>query len=339
MVPQQTRDISVGLAALPLVTMLVLFTLGAAVMDMGTELLVLVMLGAAAVASIVAVRVGCSWDDIQRSTGEKLAQVLPAVLILLTIGMLIGTWVVGGTIPMLVYYGLKIVNPSFFVVTAFLATSVMSICTGTSWGSAGTIGVALMGMGVALGAPLGPTAGAVVSGAYFGDKLSPLSDSTNICAIGAGANLYAHIRMMLYTAIPSFILATLVYTFAVRTPAGDGGLPESAQILLADIETIYSLSILTALPVLVVIIGIARRTPPVVAMVTSSVVAAILGIVLQGFSVESALLSMVGGFDLGMVADKGIDPGSLGTAAATLLARGGLYCSPAPWTCRAHSTD
>ena len=141
MVHQQERDISVGLAALPLVAMLVLFVIGAAFMDMGTELLVLVMLGAAAVASVVAIRVGRTWDDIQRSTGEKLATVLPAVLILLTIGMLIGTWVVGGTIPMLIYYGLEMVNPSFFLVTAFLATAVMSLCTGTSWGSAGTIGV------------------------------------------------------------------------------------------------------------------------------------------------------------------------------------------------------
>ncbi len=325
MVHQQERDISVGLAALPLVAMLVLFVIGAAFMDMGTELLVLVMLGAAAVASVVAIRVGRTWDDIQRSTGEKLATVLPAVLILLTIGMLIGTWVVGGTIPMLIYYGLEMVNPSFFVVTAFLATAVMSLCTGTSWGSAGTIGVALMAMGAALGAPLGPTAGAVVSGAYFGDKLSPLSDSTNICAIGAGANLYAHIRMMLYTAVPSFIVATLVYTFAVQNPDGNGALPERAQNLLADIETIYSLSLLTLLPVIVVIVGIARRTPPVIAMAASAAVAASLGILLQGFSVESALLTAVSGFELAMVADKGIDPGSLGEAATTLLARGGLY--------------
>ncbi len=325
MTEHRTRDISVGLAALPLVAMLVLFVLGAAFMDMGTELLVLVMLGAAAVASVVANRVGCTWDDIQRSTGEKLATVLPAVLILLTIGMLIGTWVVGGTIPMLVYYGLKLVNPSYFIVTAFLATSVMSLCTGTSWGSAGTIGVALMGMAAALGAPLGPTAGAVVSGAYFGDKLSPLSDSTNICAIGAGANLYAHIRMMLFTAVPSFIIAALVYTFAVQNPDGTGALPERAQHLLADIETTYSLSVLTLLPVIVVIAGIARRTPPVIAMAASSAVAATLGILIQGFSVESALLTAVGGFKMAMVADKGIDPGSLGNAAATLLARGGLY--------------
>ena len=322
---QNTPDISVRLAALPLVTMLALFILGAAFMEMGTELLVLVLLGAAAVASVVAIQSGCTWDDIQESTGEKLAAVLPAVLILLTIGMLIGTWVVGGTIPLLVYYGLKLVDPSLFIVTAFLATSVMSLCTGTSWGSAGTIGVALMGMGVALGAPLGPTAGAIVSGAYFGDKLSPLSDSTNICAIGAGANLYAHIRMMLYTAVPSFVIALLVYTFLVQTPGGSGALPEQAEILLADIETVYSLSILTLLPVVVVIVGIVRRAPPVVAMAASSAVAAALGILLQGFSIQNTLLTAVSGFKITMVVDMAVDPGSLGSAATTLLARGGLY--------------
>ena len=210
------KELTLAAAVAPVVAMLVLFVLGLAFFEVGTELLVLVMLGAATVASVIAVRVGRTWDDIQRSTGEKLADVLPAVLILLAIGMLIGTWVLSGTIPLLVYYGLRLVNPAYLILTAFLATAVMSLCTGTSWGSAGTIGVALMGMGIAIGTPPGPLAGAVVSGAYFGDKLSPLSDSTNISAIGAGADLYAHIRHMLYTAVPSFLIATVLYTLAAR---------------------------------------------------------------------------------------------------------------------------
>ena len=122
--------LSLGLASLPLVTMVVLFAFGAAFMEMNNELLLLVMLSAAAVATVVAQRVGKSWDDVQRSTGNKLAAALPALLILLSIGMLIGTWVCSGTIPLMVYYGLKLVNPNYLAVTAFLATSVMSICTG-----------------------------------------------------------------------------------------------------------------------------------------------------------------------------------------------------------------
>ena len=191
------KPISLFEAVLPLIVMFICLLVGAFSIGMGTELLVIVMLTAAAVAGFIAKTKGASWNDVQHSTGEKLASVLPAILILLTIGMLIGTWVFSGTIPTLIYYGLKLVNPQYMVLTAFLVTAVMSICTGTSWGSAGTVGVALMGMAMAIDAPLAATAGAVVSGAYFGDKLSPLSDSTNICAIGANANLYDHIRNML----------------------------------------------------------------------------------------------------------------------------------------------
>ncbi|MFQ5704964.1 MAG: Na+/H+ antiporter NhaC [Gemmatimonadales bacterium] len=325
-VPESRRTLSLTAAVLPLVTMLLLFVLGLAFLEVGTELLVLVMLGAAAVAGAVAGHVGKKWDDIQRSTGEKLAAVLPAILILLSIGMLIGTWVSSGTIPMLVYYGLRMVNPKYLILTAFLATAAMSLCTGTSWGSAGTIGVALMGMAAALNAPLAPTAGAVVSGAYFGDKMSPLSDSTNISAIGAGANLYDHVQHMMYTAIPSFVIAGLVYLFAASGHEASGdGLPKSAVRLLEDIDGIYALSWLTLLPPVVVVVGIVKKIPPVLAIAMSSAVAAVLGIVIQGFTVQDALVAGVSGFDLRMVASNGLEPSSFGDAIGTLVNRGGLY--------------
>ncbi len=320
-----TRSLSLGAAVLPLLAMLVLFAVGTVFLDVGNELLILTMLGAATVAGVVAVRVGRTWDDIQRATGEKLAAVLPAILILLSIGMLIGTWVASGTIPMLVHAGLRLVNPQFLVLTAFLATAVMSLATGTSWGSAGTIGVALMGMAAALDAPLAATAGAVVSGAYFGDKLSPLSDSTNICAIGAGADLYAHIRHMLYTATPSFVIATTVFAVSATAPSGGDGLPPRAVRLLADIDQVYSLSLLTLLPPVVVVIGILRKIPPVIAMATSSAVAVALAIFLQGFDVADAVVAAVGGFDMAMTASLGLEPTSFGEAFGSLVNRGGLY--------------
>jgi len=195
------KSISLFEAALPLLTMLVCLVGGGFFFPMGTELLVFVMFVAAGVAGLIAIRYGHGWADIQRSTGEKFAAVFPVILILLSIGMLIGTWMFSGTIPMLVYYGVKLVNPQFMIVTAFLVTAAMSL-TGSSWASAGTIGVALMGVAAAIDAPLAATAGAVVSG------------STNICAIGANANLYDHIRNMVYTAGPSFVVALTVYLVA-----------------------------------------------------------------------------------------------------------------------------
>ncbi len=133
-----SKPLTLGESVLPIATMLVLFVAGGVFLELGAELLVAVLIGSAAVAGLVAVRHGHTWDDIQRSTGQKLADVLPALLILLAIGMLIATWVLSGTIPFLVYWGVQLVSPRYLVLTAFLATAIMSSFTGTSWGSAGS---------------------------------------------------------------------------------------------------------------------------------------------------------------------------------------------------------
>ncbi len=321
--PDSRRPLTLAAAVLPLATMLVLFVAGSFFLDVGSELLVLVLLASAAVASAVAVGAGCTWDDVQRATGEKLAAVLPVILILLSIGMLIATWMLSGTIPLLVHAGLEMVSPRFLVLTAFLATAAMSLATGTSWGSAGTLGVALMGMAAAVDASLAATAGAVVSGAYFGDKLSPLSDSTNVCAIGAGADLYAHVRHMLYTTVPSFLVASTVYALAAGAAGGDG-LPAKAERLLTEIDRVYALDLLALLPPAVVIAGILRKIPPVIAMVSSSMVAALLGILYQGFLLPDALTAMVRGFDADMTRSLGQDPATFGELFLQLVNRGGL---------------
>jgi Na+:H+ antiporter, NhaC family len=320
------RELSLSAALLPLVLLVVLLIGAAATVGLSGELLVAILLVAAAAAGGIAARQGAGWTAIQAKAGERIAAALPALLILLAIGMLIASWVLSGTIPFLVYWGVRLVRPDLLVLTAFLATAVMSLCTGTSWGSAGTIGVALMGMAVALDAPLGATAGAVVSGAYFGDKLSPLSDSTNISAIGADAPLYAHIRHMLYTALPSFVLALLVYTFAGRlSPLAGQGLPESARVLLADLDTVFRLHWLVLLPPAIVVWSIMRRTPAALAIALSSLVALAIGVLVQGFAVQDAVTAAVSGFRTAMVASLGVDAEALGPAFTTLAQRGGLY--------------
>jgi NhaC family Na+:H+ antiporter len=251
--------------------------------------------------------------------------VLPAILILLSIGMLIGSWMFSGTIPTLVYYGMQWINPNFIVLTAFLATSMMSL-TGSSWAAAGTIGVALMGVASGMDVPLAPTAGAIVSGAYFGDKLSPLSDSTNICAIGAKADLYDHIRNMLYTAVPSFIVAAVVY-FAVGALADNLTQPVSGNNnqLLQDIEIIYQRSAWVFLPALIVIVGTFKRYQAALTMVASSIVALIVGVALHGFGVSDALMSPMTGFNVDML-DKSLAPiVAANESLSSLLNRGGIY--------------
>ncbi len=295
---------------------------GAFMFPIGTELLIVVMLISAAVAGLIALRHGHDWESIQRSTGQKIAAVLPALLILLSIGMLIGTWMFSGTIPMLVVYGIRLVNPEYMILTAFLVTAAMSL-TGSSWAAAGTIGVALMGVAAAMDAPLAATAGAVVSGAYFGDKLSPLSDSTNICAIGANADLYDHIRNMLYTAGPSFVVALIVYFLAsVFTGAPELAVDSDSSAFLQEIDRIYELSGWTFLPVIVVLFGTLRRKPAALTMVAASLVAMFVGVTLHKFSVNAAVLAAISGFNLEMVdADVLQNPSD---ALRSLLNRGGV---------------
>lgn len=321
-----TAPIGLAWALLPLLVLVGCFITGAVTLGLSTEILIVSMLLAATVAGWVALRQGASWDDIQRSTGEKVSAVLPVILILLAIGMLIGTWVLAGTIPLLVSWGIQLINPQFFVVTAFLVTAVMSICTGTSWGSAGTLGVALMGAAAALEVPLAATAGAVVSGAYFGDKMSPLSDSTNICALGAGAGLYDHIRHMLYTAVPSFGLALVVYSLAAPG-GGDLGdaLPQAAERLLADIDTVFRPGAWSLLPLLLVLGGVIWRRPPALVLAASSIVAMVVGVAVQGFGVDQAISAAVAGFDPRMASTLGHDPAAFSELFNRLVGRGGLY--------------
>jgi len=294
-------------------------------LDAGRSLLVLSMLLAAGVAGLIAVRRGAKFADIEAATGAKLGAVLPMLLILLAIGMLIGTWVLSGTIPYLLRLGLRLIQPSYLVPTAFLVTSLMSICTGTSWGSAGTIGVALMGTAQALDVSLAATAGAVVSGAYVGDKMSPLSDTTNICALAAGAPLMRHVRHMLYTALPSGLIALGIYVAFGQVDAADGG--GQAARIIAELERLYRLDFLALLPLALVIIGIVRGFPPVLTMVASSLAAMLLGVLRQHMTLDAALISAVDGFQLSMLSGgtEGLAP-----ALPRLLERGGMFSMTEP---------
>lgn len=315
-------ELTILAAALPIWFMVGAVLLAAWRGLLGSETLIVILLMTAVVAGTVAVRQGQGWEAIQESTGQKIASVLPALLILLSIGLLIGAWVLSGTIPWLVYWGVRLIDPRFLVLTAFLATALMSLCTGTSWGSAGTMGVALVGTAAALDANLPAVAGAVVSGAYFGDKMSPLSDSTNITAIGAGAPLYAHIRHMLYTAVPSFLVAGTVYLAVGLRGTGSGGVASpAAASLLEDVTRVYRLGLIVLLPLVVVVWGIVRRSPPVLAIAASALVAAAIGVLYQGFGPTDAVGALVTGFKTEMIGPAG----PWGDQFVNVVQRGGLY--------------
>ena len=309
---------------LPIVTLFAALLAGALVWGFSDALLICSLLLSAAVAGVIAFKFGKGWDDIQKETGEKLAGALPAIIILLAIGVLVGSWMFSGTIPLMVYYGIEFVSPRYIVLTAFLATAAMSMASGTSWGSAGTMGVALMATAAAIDAPLAVTAGAVVSGAYFGDKMSPLSDSTNISAIGAGADLYDHIANMVYTATPSFVCAFAVYLIVgLSTSGGEAaGIPESARTTQREITALFNIGVFALIPPLIAVLGMIRRYPAALVIVVSSLSALAVGVFANGFGGQDVLKVVVNGFNASMASVEGV--AAVTDATKSLLNRGGM---------------
>ncbi|MEO6346781.1 MAG: Na+/H+ antiporter NhaC family protein, partial [Aquaticitalea sp.] len=175
----------------------------------GSNQFILLMGGAAA--AIVGFFNKVTFDQMMEEVAENIKSTAGAILILLMVGALAGTWLISGIIPTMIYYGLQILNPTIFLPACIVICAIISVATGSSWTTSATVGIALIGIAEALGVPLGMTAGAVISGAYFGDKISPMSDTTNLAPAMAGTDLFTHIRYMLYTTIPTLIITLIVF--------------------------------------------------------------------------------------------------------------------------------
>lgn len=214
----------------------------------------------AIIASAIGLKNGHAWSDIERNIVDGIATALPAILVLLAVGSLIGSWMLAGTIPTMIYYGLLLLAPSVFYPAACLLCAVVAVAVGSSWTVAGTLGVALMGIATAMDLSLAITAGAVISGAYFGDKMSPLSDTTNLAPAVAGADIFTHIRHMLWTTVPSLVFAltgfVLISIFQSDARQGDY-LQHSLDLL----DTRFNIGIVTLLPVALVLCLAIRRVP------------------------------------------------------------------------------
>lgn len=220
--------------AILLVTV-VFFFLGILVVKANTTVM---LISAGSVAICFAMFSGVNWEELNEDICQNISTFIPGILVIMAVGMLIGAWVVSGTIPLMIFYGLKMLSPSWFLVTTLLICIVISITTGTSWGTIGTVGVALMGVSGGLGIPLPYTAGAIVSGAIFGDKLSPLSDSTILASAVSNVYIYDHMKYMLLTTIPPMVFALGLYWFLGR---GASGTIEGEQLntILTTIEKTF----------------------------------------------------------------------------------------------------
>ena len=307
---------------IPIIAMLLILTIGKGVLGYSTEPLLILV---ACVSAFVAYRVGITWDEMLDEISNKIAKGMPAILILVTVGAMVGTWMAAGTIPLMIYYGVQIVNPQFLLVTAFLITAVVSVVTGTSWGSVATMGVALMGIASTLGVSLPATAGAVIAGSYFGDKMSPLSDTTNLAPIAAGSKLYDHIGHMFYTTIPATIISLVVYAVAgMNANVSAGANSETVTAMLAQLDTMFNWNILLLLPVIIVLAGSLLQKPTIPVMLLSTIVAGIEGILFQGVTLKDTLTATVNGFNVSMIVREGFDPATATAEITKLLNRGGM---------------
>ncbi len=229
---------------------------------------VLPLLVAVVVAGLMCLKIGYSWEELQEGMLAAVGRIQIAVAILMLVGMIIAAWMASGTIPAIIYWGLKLIAPKHFLVSAFILCAVASLATGTSFGTMGTIGVALMGVGVAMGYNPAWTVGAIVSGAYFGVKMSPVSDSTNIAAAVCEVPLFTHISSMLWTTLPATVVAIAGYGFLGTLHTAEPGSMENIHAILTTIEGSFSLSPLAFLPPALMLVLAYRRFPVLPVLVT-----------------------------------------------------------------------
>lgn len=269
---------------------------------------------AAAVAALMALRLGWTWHDVEQSFLDGIKMSLGACLILLVVGMLISTWIVGGIVPTLIVYGLDLISPSYFPVAVCACCAVVSLATGSSWTTAGTVGIAFIGIGTGLGIPLPLVAGAIVSGAYFGDKMSPLSDTTNLAPAVAGSNLFEHVRHMAWTTGPSLLIALVLYWLVGLRYGGSATSLEGIRTITETLGRSYTITPWLLLPPALVLVMVVLKMPALPAVLSGAVLGGACAAVFQGTSLAVVLDTAYSG----VTAETGVK------AVDELLSRGGM---------------
>ncbi|WP_241535949.1 Na+/H+ antiporter NhaC [Indiicoccus explosivorum] len=257
---------------------------------------------------------GFTYKQVEKSMTASMSRALQPALILLTVGILIGAWIASGTVPTLIYFGIETISPQFFLVTALIFCSLVSLATGTSWGTIGTAGIALMGVGATLGVPVGLTAGAIISGAYFGDKMSPLSDTTNLTPTVTGTDLFTHIRHMLWTTVPAYVISAVIFTFMGLKYAGTAANEQTVAQLTAFLAENFNLGLVPLIPIVVLIGMLMMKKPALPSIFIGTAVGGLVAIFYQGFTFTETIDFFYGGYSV----ESGIE------IVDSLLVRGGL---------------
>ncbi|HCY9565876.1 TPA: Na+/H+ antiporter NhaC [Staphylococcus aureus] len=298
-----------------MIVMVIVVVTGFVFFDIPIQVLLII---ASAYATWIAKRVGLTWQDLEKGIAERLNTAMPAILIILAVGIIVGSWMFSGTVPALIYYGLDLLNPSYFLISAFFISAVTSVATGTAWGSASTAGIALISIGNQLGIPPGMAAGAIIAGAVFGDKMSPLSDTTNLAALVTKVNIFKHIHSMMWTTIPASIIGLLVW-FIVGFQFKGHSNDKQIQTLLSELAQIYQINIWVWVPLIVIIVCLLFKMATVPAMLISSFSAIIVGTFNHHFKMTDGFKATFSGFNESMIHQSHIS-----SSVKSLLEQGGM---------------
>jgi NhaC family Na+:H+ antiporter len=299
-------------AMIPVISMVILLGGGYGVLQLPVEILLIL---ASFIAGIVTLRLGYKWKDIENGIIESIAKAMPAQMIIIVVGVMIASWIASGSIPMLIDYGLSIVSPSLFLVTACIVCGIISLLTGTAYGTAGTIGIAFIGIAQGMGIPLAPAAGAIVAGAYLGDKISPFAASLNLATAAVRGNLIDTIQHLTWTTIPAYLIGLIVYWIAGSQFAIHNVNTDQITIIQQTLRANFVYSWMLLIPPIVVLVLTFLRKPIIPGMIISSAIALILASYFQGKPFAEGMEYCVSGYkaSTGMaLVDK-------------LLSRGGLH--------------
>ncbi|MDP0501074.1 MAG: Na+/H+ antiporter NhaC [Verrucomicrobiota bacterium JB022] len=284
-----------GVALVPVIALIALLGVNVLVFQGDPHIPLLL---ASVIAAVTCLALGSSWRELEERMIESVTVAIKPILILLVVGVLIGLWIISGVVPLLIYYGLMFISPAVFLPTACLLCAVVSLAIGSSWSTAGTVGVALMAIGGGMGMPLPLVAGAVVSGAYFGDKMSPLSETTNLSPAVAGCELFEHIRHMVYSTLPPFLIALVLYAVIGFTLDTSGSRLADIETLLAILRTEFNLSPLLLLAPGVTFGLVLLKVDALPSLIVGCLVGALLGAVFQGVPLATLLSTAQNGLAL-----------------------------------------
>lgn len=329
------REIRLWEALVPVIGMAVIIVYSMVVLGLDPHMPIVI---STILAAFMALKVGISWSRIREGMINSVFRAVEALIIVMIVGMLIGSWMLSGTVPTMIYYGLDLISPRFFLPTGAILCSIVSLATGSSWTSSGTIGIALMGIGAGLGINPALTAGMVISGAYFGDKLSPLSDSTNVAAATAETDLYMHVKSMLFTTGPSMLIALVLYTIVGMGHSAasvDLGMVESIQTALA---AEFNITPWLFIPPLIVLITAAMKVPAIPSLIGASAIGGVFAAIFQGSNLTTILNVYLDGFETSTgleLVDRLLNRGGVNGMMWTIsliifaLCFGGFWRSPA----------